>query len=136
MDTRPLYISGNPDMSRIREAKASMNLDFLVVPKPFTDASSVDRILAWGAPPKRLCDYALIGPKTSPEGVVAALDWVLLGTEDSRAMTIEKTLTDIFGFGVRELAPDEYREYDKAKNLEKVSLRLKINEPGNSREGR
>ena len=136
METRPLYIWGDPDMSRIKEAKTSMNLDFLVIPRRFEERGLNDRVLAYEKVPPRLCDYALIGPQTSQEGIVAALRWVLLGGDDPRAETIQKTLEGIFGFGVKELDTTETDDYIKDQNLKKASVRFRLDESGDSREGR
>lgn len=133
-ETRPLYIWGEPDISRIKEAKASMNLDFLVVPKPFEESTLTDRVLAYETKPPYLRDYALIGPKTSQEGLVAALRWVLLGGDDPRAETIEDTLSDWFGCEVKLVDTVSVEEYDKAQNLKKASVRFKLGEPGDSRD--
>jgi hypothetical protein len=136
METKNLFISGEPDMSRIKEAKASMNLDYLVIPKNYEDKGLFDRVLAWGEKPKLLCDYALVGPKTSQEGLVAALKWILDGGDDPRATTLDQWLSDIFGCDSKMVDVVDLKEYSKDQNLKKASVRFKLQESGDSSEGR
>lgn len=132
-EARTLLIYGEPDMSRIKEAKASMGLDFLVVPRDAHDGLN-GRVLAYGEVPPFLCDYALVGGKTPQEGLVAALKWVLLGGDDPRATPVTKTLSNIFGVPVKELTSEEVVDYDRDEKLKKVSFRLKLQEKGDSRD--
>jgi hypothetical protein len=135
-NTRYLYISGEPDMAKIREAKAAMNVDYLVIPKNYQERQGFDRVLAWGEKPKYLCDYALVGPKTSSDGLVAALRWVLEGGDDPRATTLEQWLSEIFQDDVKMLDTVDVEEYIKTQNLKKASVRFKLGEAGDSQEGR
>jgi len=134
-ETRPLYIHGDPDMQKIRDAKQELGVSFLVVPHPYDQNTPLTaRVLAYEKAPPRLCDYALIGPKTPQEGLVAALRWVLLGGDDPRAETIQDTLEGIFGFGVKELDTTKADDYIKEQNLKKASVRFKLDEKGDSRD--
>ena len=132
-ETREILIYGKPDMSKLKAAKASMGLDFLVVPRDAYDGFS-GRVLAYDAVPPFLCDYALVSHSTSTGGLVAALKWVLLGGDDPRATPLTKTLSNIFGGPVKELTTDEVSDYDRTEKLNKVSFRLKLNEAGDSRD--
>lgn len=138
-DSRKLFLYGEPDMPKIKEAKASMNLGFLVVPV-FIERNGeryfgqgMPRILAWDAEPPFICDYAPVSSKTSSEGLVAALKWCLLGTDDPRAVTLEKNLGRYIP-GVWELTPDGMSAYNGQEALRKISTNLKFVEKGDSRD--
>lgn len=74
-----------------------------------SDLPSLDaRVLAIGSRPPFICNYALTSPKTSAEGWVRALCWVLgIAKYDSKATLIEDILISQFGPGVREITPEE-----------------------------
>lgn len=131
METRDLPIYGNPDMSKLKSAKASLGLSYLTRPVIAT-ASTNGRILAWGVEPPWLADYAYASDETSPDGLTAALRWVLGLNDDPRAVTILGTLTNIFGFGVRELDKVDVDVENRANALSRVSFRLKLEENGDS----
>lgn len=94
------------DLSRIKAAKLALGIPYTVYPST-ASASTNARILAVGGHPPFLCDYALVSPSSGPEGVQAALSWVLGDHEDPRATLILDTLRHVFGPGVRELTADE-----------------------------
>lgn len=52
--------------------------------------------------PTWICDYAFI-PEPNVESLKNALEWVLELKEDSRGITVIKTLKEIFGEQTREL---------------------------------
>ena len=139
-EVRNLYIYGQPDMSRIKEAKASLNLDYLVIPVNLNtpaawDKRQWDRVLAWGVTPSNACDYAPVSDKTSSDGLVAAMRWVLGEVEeDPRAVSASGWLNKILGPGVKEWTSGQVEEYTHSEDLKKVSGRLKLHEPGNSRD--
>jgi len=136
-ETRELLIYGKPDMNKIRDAKQALGVPFLVVPRFLTNnydsGWGLDRrVLAYDATPPFLCDYALIGPKTSQEGLLAALKWVLLGGDDPRVTHVFETLSKWMGTEITELTTEEVSDYDRTEKLNKVSFRLKLNERGDS----
>jgi hypothetical protein len=133
-EVRNLYIWGEPEMSKIRDAKQALGVLYLVVPKDGDEAGVFDRTLAWGDKPRRLCDYALVGPKTPPDGLVAALRWVLEGADDPRATTLTNWLQEILDPEAKELDAVDMEDYDKEQNLKKASVRFKLDESGDSRD--
>lgn len=130
---RLLYIYGEPDLARIREAKALASIDELVKPV-YSDFPVTARVLAYDAIPKTLCDHASVGAKTSLEGLAAALKWCLGAEDDPRVQTITKSLENIFGYGVKELDTVDITEENKLRDLKKASVRFKLDQPGDSRD--
>lgn len=111
---RDLYIWSQEhpvDLAPIKAAKAKLALDFQVRPVAVTEASDLpaweSRVLAIGSRPPFLCDYALTTPRTSEEGWLRAVVWVLGRNDDPKATYILDTLTAAFGPGVREISPEE-----------------------------
>lgn len=105
-DIKPLPIySPTPlsddDFARIRAAKQRLALPFLAQFGRAV-AGSPTRVLAIGGKPDFVCEYAEV-PNTSSAGLDAALAWVLGEHDDSRAMTMAETLTDMFGGEVVEV---------------------------------
>lgn len=115
----PIYSAAETvvDMASIKAAKAQLDLDFLVVPVAATP-DTAERVLAVGSkPPWVWCDYALVSERTKPEGLVAALSWVLGDEDHPRATTTLDTMVSIFGPGTVEIsaeqlaAEEQYRLY-------------------------
>lgn len=113
------------DRGKLVAAKAKLSLDFLVVPVPafaretgrwrrMTD----ERVLALREVPPGLADYALVKDVDNEVSIQAALQWVLGNHQDSRAVTIDKTLA---GFGYREMSIDELK-------YENISHNMKLND--------
>ncbi|ACY35937.1 hypothetical protein CMP1-41 [Clavibacter phage CMP1] len=103
----PIYwATDDHDLSRIKAAKLALAIPYTVYPSA-ASASTDGRILAVGGHPPFLCDYALVSPSSGPEGVQAALSWVLGDHEDPRATLLIDTLRHVFGPAVRELTAEE-----------------------------
>lgn len=130
--TKELPIFGDPDMARLKAAKASLGLDYLVQPVHVDGSTTFTRFLAWGREPSGIGDYAYVSDETSPDGLTAALRWVLGLTDDPRAVTVIGTLTKVFGFGVREVDNYELVAENRANALNRVSFNLKLDEKGDS----
>lgn len=131
---RDLYIYGSPDMERLKSAKASLGLPYLVQPIRVSGSTTFARFLAWGDKPPGLGDYAYVTDETSPDGLTAALRWVLTDEDNPRATTILSTLTNIFGFGVREVDKAQLNQENRTNALQTVSFKLKLQEKGDSHE--
>lgn len=115
-DEAPLYIwsgGARADLAALKAAKAELEFDKKVKPIGLdaTGAQLPDpfaRVLAIGSRPLFLCDYALTGDRTSPEGWKRALAWCLgLVEHDEKATTTLDILISIMGKGVREISPEE-----------------------------
>ena len=89
-------------MGMIKEAKAQIQTDALVKPVRAV-AGSPGRILAIGEKPDWICEYAYV-KEPSTQSFKEALEWILGIKEDPRGVTIIRTLTEIFGPGVREVS--------------------------------
>lgn len=126
---RELPILGNPDMAKLKLAKAATGLAFLVVPVKWRD-DSFDRFLAWGVRPDHFADYAYVDDETSSDGLTAALRWVLTDEENPRANTVTKSLREIFGEGLREL--DSVDILKEKQSKVSFSHALKLHEKGDS----
>lgn len=105
-DIRPLPIWSawplkDEEYQLIREAKQRLGLPFLA---QFGRAvpGSPTRVLAIGGKPDFACEYAEV-PNCYSKGLGPALAWVLGEHDDARAMTMEETLSDMFGGTVREV---------------------------------
>jgi hypothetical protein len=108
-ELRPLALSGNwgPHMGMLKEAKASLDLPFNVMPCEAFPASPT-RVLALEVMPAFLCDYAIVKDPANQEAMRAALSWVLNEDEsDPRAVLLLDQLKLLMGNGVREVF-DEY----------------------------
>ena len=86
----------------IKEAKALVNTDALVKPVRAVNGSP-GRILAIGEKPDWICEYAYI-KEPSTQSFKEALEWILEIREDPRGVTVIRTLREIFGPDVQELA--------------------------------
>lgn len=132
-EIRDLPIYGNADMGKLKAAKERLDLPFLVRPVK-ADASTSGRVLAYGVRYPWLGDVAPVGDETSLDGLTAALSYVLGLNDDPRAITILGTLTEVFGFGVKELDSHDLVEENRRKALGRVSFNLKLDEKGDSRD--
>jgi hypothetical protein len=101
-DVRPLYIWGNPDMTKLKAAKDMLDLPYLLKRTPARPGAPgiSGRVLAFGEMPPFACDYALV---RSDAGMKDALSWACGLTEDRRAASIATWLTNILGGKVVEL---------------------------------
>lgn len=138
LDLHIWHASGPADLTPIKAAKARLEYErdhldgWRDLPdkiRPVAVASSSDlpnyletRVLAVGSRPPFLCEYALVTERTSPEGYVRALCWVLgISRIDEKATTILDTMTAIFGPGTREVTTEELearkrlRDYQQAR---------------------
>lgn len=89
------------DLALLKEAKSKVRSDILIKPVRAVPGSP-GRILALREKPTWICDYAFI-PEPNVESLKNALEWVLELKEDSRGITVIKTLKEIFGEQTREL---------------------------------
>jgi hypothetical protein len=96
----PAKPTGN-DLAMLKEAKAKLNVDTLIQPVRAVHGSP-GRVIALREKPHWICDYAYI-PNPNPESMKEALAWALGITEDSRSITVIRTLKEIFGPETREL---------------------------------
>lgn len=99
----PIYPSKptGEDLAMLKEAKAKVGANILIQPVRAVQGSP-GRIIALRERPHWICDYAFI-PNPNPQSMKEALEWALGMKEDGRAITVVRTLTEIFGGGVREL---------------------------------
>lgn len=108
-DLRPLQIMSGKlhadDWQRIRAAKASLDLPFLITPAKAVPGG-VGRVLAIGVKPDFVCDYAFV-PDTKSPGLIAAMEWALTDKEDPRAVTVEDMMKQIFGPETKEITNAE-----------------------------
>jgi hypothetical protein len=97
------------DLNRIKEAKAALDVEFLVKPVRAL-VGSPGRILAIGSKPDFIAfdGYAFI-PDTTSKGLGMALAWVLGDADDPRAITAEKMMKEIFGEETREIDEHDKR---------------------------
>jgi hypothetical protein len=89
------------DWSRIKAAKAALNLDFTVQPVKWVPGSP-GRVLAIGSEPSGLWEGAFIKDTTTPN-LIDALRIVLTDAVDPRMMTWERWLNNQMGPGVTEV---------------------------------
>lgn len=124
---RDLYIwhaDGPADLTPVKAAKAELDVDFTIRPVAVYEATDLpnyleDRVLAVGSRPPFLCEYALVTERTSPEGYVRALRWVLgLAESDPKATTILDTLNSILGPGVREVPTEELEARERLRDYQ------------------
>lgn len=118
VDERILWVwhaDGPVDFSRIREAKAMLELPYVVRPA-LAFPGTPHRVLAIGSRPPFLCDYALVGEATEPARLADAIGWVLGEREDENATTVLDMLLWIFGPGVREISFEELRAEKQLEN--------------------
>ena len=99
----PIYPSKptGDDLALLKEAKSKVPSDILIKPVRALPGSP-GRILALREKPTWICEYAFI-PEPNVESIKNALEWVLELKEDSRGITVIKTLKEIFGEQTREL---------------------------------
>jgi len=125
MSERTLFIWSGPeraDLEPLKRAKAQLELDFMVrpvgVPVPNGEnalPSECGRVLAIGHRPPWLCDYALVGERTSEDGWRAALEWALgVVDHDPRATTTLDILASIFP-GIEEIMPEQLEAEEKLR---------------------
>jgi hypothetical protein len=107
-DETPLYIwsQQKADLTPVKAAKAVLErIDGeigRVIPiavKSLSDLPDLDaRVLAIGSRPPFICNYALVGERTSEEGFVRALRWIFRGPgwDDPKATTLDDILTAAF----------------------------------------
>lgn len=108
-DIRPLAIWSetvltDEDLQRIREAKQSLGLPFLVQFGKAVPGVPSWRVLAIGSKPNFITEYAEV-PNTQSAGLAEAIAWVLGEHEDSRAVNLVESMSAIFG-EVREVVED------------------------------
>lgn len=125
-------VSHDSILSRLRQAKSHLGWDILLRPN-WIEQELRYPVIAFEKP-RLLMEYVLIGQESPPEALEDALRWAVLGEPTAPVESIVDALAGIFGFGVRELTPTEVTTYDRDNNLRKVSFRLKLDEPGNSRD--
>lgn len=103
MDVRPLYIHGEPDMTKLKAAKDMLELPYLLKRTPAGPGTPgiAGRVLAFGEMPPFACDYALV---RSDAGMKDALAWACGLTEDRRAASIATWLEQNMGGKVREIS--------------------------------
>lgn len=101
MKPRDLAIHGIPDMALIKRAKASLGVDWTILPRP---AQTGDwNVLAFGGKPPWVCKYAY-SPSWTEEKLAAALMALCGGKEDSRVVSMARSLELMFDKkGVREI---------------------------------
>ena len=99
----PIYPSKptGDDLAMLKAAKEQVVTTSLIKPVKAVPGSP-GRIIALCDKPNWICEYAYI-PNPNPDSMKAALEWALGLTEDSRGVTVIKTLREIFGPGVREV---------------------------------
>lgn len=111
-----------PDLALVIEAKAQVLNEkvFPAYPRSFEDLPALDaRVLAIGSRPPFLCDYALTSERTSLEGMVRALRWVLgVESDDPKATTILDTMTAAFGPGTREIPLEEQEAMQRLRDYQ------------------
>lgn len=105
-DIKPLAVyprkpSGDV-LEALKTAKANLHTSVKISPENAVPGSP-GRILAIGEKPNFLCDYAFVANPTV-DSLQQALSWCLGLTEDARGITIVRTLREIFGEGVTEVA--------------------------------
>lgn len=115
---------GAADLSAVREAKVKLDVDFQVKPRAARFPEDIptweDRVLAIGSRPTFLCDYALTSERTSPEGWLRALRWVLhLEEVDPKATLITDVLANIFGGPVREIPAEEIEARERLRDYQR-----------------
>lgn len=102
---RPLAMYGtgrDGDHQLLVSAKAAMNMTYKITPIIAVPGGPT-RVLALREIPNFLCDYALVTNPENPASLLAAMTWVLEGTEDSRATSLLEMLQAIFGPNVKEI---------------------------------
>lgn len=104
------YPVSKEDMDAIKAAKAAMNVDFKVLPRPAVPGSP-GRVLALREKPNWFTSYAPVGHPERPESMKAALEWVLSDKDDPRGVTDVQWLNELMP-GVREV------EWTNADELE------------------
>jgi hypothetical protein len=99
----PIYPSKptGDDLAMLKEAKAKVGTDILIQPVRAVRGSP-GRVIALRERPDWICDYAYI-PNPNQQSMKEALEWALGLREDSRAITVVRTLREIFGDGIKEL---------------------------------
>lgn len=99
---RPLYIYGNPDMTKLKAAKDALDLPYLLKRTPARPGTPgiEGRVLAFGEIPPFVCAYALV---RSDAGILPALQWALGLVEDRRASTVAHWLSAVMGADVKEI---------------------------------
>lgn len=100
-DIRPLAIWSetvltDEDLQRIREAKQSLGLPFLVQFGKAVPGVPSWRVLAIGSKPNFITEYAEV-PNTQSAGLAEAVAWVLGEHEDRRAISLVESLSAVFG---------------------------------------
>jgi hypothetical protein len=99
----PIYPSKptGDDLETFKAAKGELSLDYLIQPVRAFSGSPF-RIIALKERPDWICDYAFV-PEVSVKSIKSAMQWALSDDDDPRAVTVVKTLKNIFGEGVREV---------------------------------
>jgi hypothetical protein len=88
-------------MEMIKQAKAMISTDILVQPVRAVHGSP-GRVIALRERPHWICDYAYI-PNPNVDSLKEAIEWALNLKEDSRGITVIRTLREIFGEGTTEI---------------------------------
>lgn len=114
-DMKPLQILAGPlfadDWDRLKAAKEELGLPFIVQPAKAVPGGE-GRVLAIGRKPDFVCDYAYVESTKSP-GFITAFDWATSDKIDSRAVTAEEMMQELFGPQTREVTDDEYADVQR-----------------------
>ena len=99
----PIYPSKptGSDLAMLKEAKSRVGTGILIQPVRAVQGSP-GRVLALRERPHWICDYAYL-PEPNVDSLKEALQWVLNLKEDSRGITVIRTLKEIFGQGTTEI---------------------------------
>jgi hypothetical protein len=89
------------ELEMFKQAKAMVNTDILVQPVRAVHGSP-GRVIALRERPHWICDYAYI-PNPNVDSLKEAIEWALNLKEDSRGITVIRTLREIFGEGTTEI---------------------------------
>jgi hypothetical protein len=89
------------ELEMFKQAKAMVNTDILVQPVRAVHGSP-GRVIALRERPHWICDYAYI-PNPNVDSLKEAIEWALNLKEDSRGITVIRTLKEIFGKGTTEI---------------------------------
>lgn len=128
--------AGSVDREKIlnclRECKQLLGWTFLL--KPVWVDHTWKPVIAF-EPPVHILDHILISPEMDSDELLDALRWAVLGEYSEAAVSALDTLTQLLGFGVRELDATEMKEYTQQQDLKKASHRLKFEVKGDSKNG-
>lgn len=117
-DVRPLALlfGTEPtaaDWERLWAIKTELNPPF-VVQRAKASPGGQSRVLAIGARPDFVCDYAYIPDVNSP-GLKNAMMWALSFIKDERAVTAADMLGEMLGCEVKELPMEKHEQIVRFK---------------------